>query len=135
MTINKEAIRAAAMSATQGEWCFGSFHELLVVPVKNGVPDKHDPIASLGETAIPWDSDSYSEERYKNAEHIATSNPATVLSLLDALDKAEKDADYKQSQIDTLMLEYCPNEMTPEQLSRWEECQRPAIEQAKGVGA
>lgn len=30
-----------------------------------------------------------------------------------------------QARIDALMLEYCPNEMTPAQIERWERHQRP----------
>lgn len=31
-----------------------------------------------------------------------------------------------QAELDRVMLEFCPNEMTKEQLARWEACQRPA---------
>lgn len=41
------------------------------------------------------------------------------------IDNLKKELEYKQSQIDTLMLEYCPEDMTPEQLNRWSECQKP----------
>ena len=34
-----------------------------------------------------------------------------------------KQLDAAQAKIDALMLEYCPDEMTPEQLERWGECQ------------
>jgi hypothetical protein len=34
-----------------------------------------------------------------------------------------KDAASKQAKIDALMLEYCPDEMTPEQLGEWEKHQ------------
>ena len=30
-----------------------------------------------------------------------------------------------QARIDALMLEYCPNEMTPEQINNWSACQQP----------
>ena len=85
-----EKIKQAALAATQGEWCFGSFGELLVVPVNDGVPDKNNPIASLGDATFPWDLYPSSAERYKNAEHIATSNPTTVLELIARLEAAEK---------------------------------------------
>ena len=87
--IDIEKLKQVSLAATQGEWAFGSFSELLVVPIKNGVPDKYDPIANLGETAIPWDQDSHSAERYRNAEHIATANPSTVLELITRLEAAE----------------------------------------------
>jgi len=35
--------------------------------------------------------------------------------------------DAKQAQIDSLMLEYCPDEMTKEQIEEWEKHQRPMI--------
>lgn len=36
----------------------------------------------------------------------------------------------KQARIDALMLEYCPDEMTPEQVAEWARHQRPVSEQA-----
>lgn len=85
-----EKIKSVALAATQGEWCFGIFSELLVVPVNDGVPDKHNQIANLGDATLPWDLYPSSAERYKNAEHIATFNPATVLELIARLEAAEK---------------------------------------------
>lgn len=41
------------------------------------------------------------------------------------LSAAKKDADSKQARIDELMLEYCPNEMSPEQIEEWEKHQVP----------
>lgn len=43
---------------------------------------------------------------------------------------ASRDAEiaYLQSRIDELMLEYCPNEMTKDQLDNWAEHQRPVDE-------
>lgn len=35
-------------------------------------------------------------------------------------------AEARQAQIDRLMLEYCPDEMTPEQIAEWSKHQRPA---------
>lgn len=50
----------------------------------------------------------------------------------------EKDAEIKrlQAQVDALMLEFCPDEMTHEQVARWGENQKPALEAAmrKPVG-
>jgi len=45
-------------------------------------------------------------------------------------DEAMKDAAAKQAQIDRLMLEYCPDEMTPEQMEEWSKHQVPAIDAA-----
>lgn len=44
---------------------------------------------------------------------------------LATLREAEKDAQSKQAQIDSLMFEYCPSEMTPEQVEEWGRHQRP----------
>jgi len=39
----------------------------------------------------------------------------------------KQDTEVLQAQIDSLMLEYCPKEMTKEQLDNWAKHQRPAI--------
>lgn len=64
---------------TPGPWCFGTFHRLLVVPMVNGVPDKHHVIADIGEGAIPYTD---AAEDYANAALIAASP-----ELLEALEK------------------------------------------------
>ncbi len=102
--IDIEELKKAALAATQGEWVFGSFHELLVVPVRDGIPDKYDPIANLGETAIPWDMDTYSAERYKNAEHIATANPSAILELIARLEAAESQLETIAQQAEAIRL-------------------------------
>ncbi len=38
---------------------------------------------------------------------------------MDRAEAAERDARSKQARIDALMLEYCPEEMTPEQVAEW----------------
>lgn len=38
-------------------------------------------------------------------------------------------ADALQAQLDALMLEYCPEEMTPEQMANWARRQRPASDE------
>ena len=52
---------------------------------------------------------------------------AELLSLTEQL--AERDAEIErlQAQVDALMLEFCPDEMTPEQVERWGENQKPAL--------
>lgn len=37
----------------------------------------------------------------------------------------------KQAKIDALMLEYCPDEMTPEQIAEWEAHQKPSPDQGE----
>lgn len=41
----------------------------------------------------------------------------------------ERDVARAQARIDALMLEYCPDEMTPEQVAEWSRHQRPVSEQ------
>lgn len=55
--------------------------------------------------------------------YIAAANPAVIRSLLDRLEAAEKDAAAKQARIDALMLEYCQDEMTDEQIADWSAAQ------------
>ena len=43
----------------------------------------------------------------------------------------ERQLDAKQAEVDALMLEYCPSEMSQEQLENWAAHQRPAKEQGK----
>jgi hypothetical protein len=43
---------------------------------------------------------------------------------LEALEAAKAERDALQARIDALMLEYCPEEMTEEQLKTWKENQR-----------
>lgn len=44
------------------------------------------------------------------------------------IEALEKDVAYRQSVIDQLMLEYCPSEMTKEQLAEWSANQAPSDE-------
>lgn len=41
----------------------------------------------------------------------------------------EREVAAKQARIDALMFEYCPDEMTPEQVAEWARHQRPVSEQ------
>lgn len=75
-------LRALADAATPGPWAFGTFHRLLVVPSRDGVPDKHSAIADFGPGAMPWTDD---KQAYYDAEFCAAANPATVVALLDTL--------------------------------------------------
>lgn len=79
-------IRKLAEAATPGEWVFGTFHRLLVVPVINGHPYKHTPIADMGAGEIPWDKTDHSRMTYNNAEYIAAANPTAIIALLDEID-------------------------------------------------
>ena len=50
---------------------------------------------------------------------------AEVATLKEQLAAAVKDANSKQARIDELMLEYCPDEMMPEQIEEWAKHQVP----------
>jgi hypothetical protein len=54
----------------------------------------------------------------KDAAYIAAANPATILSLIARIEELE-------AKVDSLMLEWCPDEMTPEQIEKWGSNQRP----------
>lgn len=86
MTIDTKNLRVLAEAATPGPWAYGTFHRLLVVPVVNGLPDKHDAIADLGAGAIPWKD---AEREYQNAAFIAACSPDIVIGLVDALERKD----------------------------------------------
>jgi hypothetical protein len=46
--------------------------------------------------------------------------------LVDCITELERQIQAKQAEIDRLMLEYCPSEMTPEQIEEWGRHQRKA---------
>lgn len=47
----------------------------------------------------------------------------TLEQLQEILEQQETKIKSQQAQIDALMLEYCPNEMLPQQLLEWENAQ------------
>jgi len=47
------------------------------------------------------------------------------VSAMQRIAELEAQLAHKQFEIDNLMLEHCPDEMTVEQLDRWESCQVP----------
>lgn len=51
--------------------------------------------------------------------------PQLIYSETDSQNRI-REVEEKQAEIDRLMLEFCPNEMTPEQLANWAKHQRPA---------
>lgn len=44
-----------------------------------------------------------------------------------AYDQLERELGAKQAEIDRLMLEYCPEEMTPAQMAEWERHQKAVV--------
>lgn len=100
------------MSHTKEPWCFGSFHRLLIVPMTGSGPDKHNVIADLGETEVPWNKTEDSAERYDNAARIvACVNACAGISNTDLhalagtsiLEKANTSFDAVQKQRDELL--------------------------------
>lgn len=65
-------------------------------------------------------------EGYEDGKIPDTPNP------LDRAEQAERRAERLQAKVDSLMLEYCPDEMTPEQLAEWEKHQRAVPAEFKG---
>ena len=56
-----------------------------------------------------------------------------LCSMKEAKEQAEALSKSKQSKIDALMFEYCPNEMTPEQIAEFERSQRVATLEEKSA--
>lgn len=75
--------------------------------------------------------DEDDREAKANAALIASCNPTAIRSLIERLEAAERDAQAKQAKIDALMLEYCPDEMTPEQVEEWGRHQVPVGKDTK----
>ncbi|MDE2107127.1 MAG: hypothetical protein KGL39_58520 [Patescibacteria group bacterium] len=55
--------------------------------------------------------------------------PKLLRSALAAIDGLTRYAQHQQARIDVLMLEYCPDEMTPEQMEEWGRNQRPVSDE------
>lgn len=78
--------------------------------------DTHQNCARDGEVTWCEEAVFYSDIKYVRAD------------LIEAL---RQQLAAKQAEVDALMLEYCPNEMTPEQLEEWGRNQVPVKEQGK----
>lgn len=46
---------------------------------------------------------------------------------METLETLQRTVDAQQAAIDKLMFEFCPEEMTTEQLERWKKSQKPAL--------
>ncbi|OBS89184.1 hypothetical protein AYL25_11875 [Enterobacter roggenkampii] len=105
--IDKSALREAAEKATKGEWWsdvvetdgeygegedrVSGYHSYAVYVGHESLLDMTNSTAACIHTE--WDHDyhmAWDETAKRNAEFIATANPATVLALLDELEAAEK---------------------------------------------
>ena len=49
------------------------------------------------------------------------------------VDQYKRAAESNAARIDSLMLEHCPNEMTPEQIAEWGRNQRPATSEEQAA--
>lgn len=61
----------------------------------------------------------------KNSTHSCDLQNLRIRNSQDAIELLQAELAYKQAQIDRLMLEYCPDEMTSEQIAEWGRNQRP----------
>jgi len=70
-----------------------------------------------------------SEKALEAAEELKTTDPydKTEGRIEKTLRECAEALDAKQAQIDALILEYCPDEMTEEQIEEWRKHQRPVI--------
>lgn len=70
--------------------------------------------------------DRQQEQLDRNAEQLAAlhQDASSKWAFLEWRDRAEK----AEAKIDALMFEYCPEEMTEEQIARWKKHQRPVQE-------
>lgn len=88
-----QELRKLAEAATQGKWKSSGF----------SVNSKEHGWATIANTEFDYDGMA------ENAAYIAAANPAAILSLLDRLEKAEKDAarlDYLQQGLSVELLYY-----------------------------
>lgn len=65
-----------------------------------------------------------SELEFNQCSSMLNNAERGIEELEQQLAEAQKDAGAKQAQIDRLMLEYCPDEMTVEQVAAWGNHQR-----------
>ena len=79
-------------------------------------------------TLIKWRIINSDNVRYfhlsKWPDEIIREQDDEIERLQKQLSEANKVIDSKQAKIDALMLEYCPDEMTYEQMQEWEDSQR-----------
>lgn len=67
---------------------------------------------------------------------VAKSTPAPIelgvhdaIAIADEIESLRSQVEAKQAEIDSLMFEYCPDDMTPEQIAEYEKHQRKAPQQ------
>jgi hypothetical protein len=67
-------------------------------------------------------ADKYADARMRGREHYATANARNNLRVY--VEKVESHNQTLQAKIDALMLEYCPQDMSVEQIVNWSNHQR-----------
>ena len=73
-------------------------------------------------------------ENIKLRAELADMNAEKVLERAEAIIVVqEQEIAAQQARIDSLMLEHCPNEMTPEQIAEWGRNQRPATSEEQAA--
>lgn len=73
---------------------------------------------------LPQEEGTYWETNQHGHSELVTGHNYTAQQMLEY---AEAACDALQAKLDRLMLEYCPEEMTPEQLATWAKHQRPVL--------
>ncbi len=114
----EEAIKAIDDAANTGmkEW-----PNSVVVPVMN--------LVSLVQRL------ARENEKLKSAvKRITPENLRNADNLRSELDACKRANEYLQAKIDALMFEYCPDEMTPEQIAEWGRNQAPSEQALKDGG-
>jgi hypothetical protein len=137
-----------ALDATRGPWRHTRQGVIVAGPFRqytNGAAQSQ--IASFCVTSHEEDDEHQTEKQVPNALFSAAACPDVVLALIDRAEfaqkqwdnwvasanewkeraeKAEAESAHKQSIIDRLMMEYCPDEMTVEQMAEWASHQKRA---------
>lgn len=72
------------------------------------------------------------KNRYELAWHYVERYKKELQNLTDKCIQLHDEKEVLQARIDELMWEFCPMEMTPEQIKRYEEVQRPYAKKVAG---
>lgn len=93
MTINIEALKAATLAATPGEWKAGNAYEKPFIPAYQIITDSED-----GPYVILEGNKNFLEDAEKNVAYVAAANPAAVLALIERLERTERNRDMWKAQ-------------------------------------
>lgn len=102
--------------------------DLLVVNLLRSLQDNVEPVAYIDSMISNYPSCikklSYQSESEKLINKLWFPVFAATANIEDIIKDFRKENEYLQSKIDELMLEYCPDEMTEEQLNNWKKHQK-----------